>query len=794
MVVLSLFVASAIYAQDMSSIANVKVDQLSDTQVSNFWKKAQQRGYSLEQLEVMAKAKKMPIAEIEKLKSRIRDLQMKQPEVKVEKETTASEEETLDTSFGLTGKEIERKPTKSKLYGYDFFNNPKISFTPNISVATPSTYQLGVGDVLQIDLWGAAEANYKAKVNKQGNLQISGVGTFPVSGLSMDIATSKIKSYLRRRYAGIDAPNGSYNKVYVGVSLAKIRTVQVDLIGELKVPGTYSLNALSTVLNALYAAGGPTENGTFREVELIRGGQKIATFDIYDYLTKGKSDGNLQLQNQDLIIVKPYQNLVTIDGEVKRPGIYELKEGETMQNLIDYCRGFTPSAYKDIIVVGRVNGRNREVKEILYSQASQFLLKGGDKITIQKIVDKYDNKVTIEGAVYHAGNYELKPKMTLKDLIDKASGVKEEAFLDRALLIRKNEDNSEKILSFAIPAVLNGSENMALQANDKVIIYDKNTLREKRYIKVNGAVNTPKTLDYMEGMTVEDVIVLAGGLKEGADASNVEVSRHLKDDKFETVGESFTISTMEKSERTFELQPYDIVSVRYIKGYTKQKSVRVKGEVLYPGVYAITTKNERISELIKRVGGLTPYAYVEGATLIRKREVKEDKLQKEVLSDLIKQDEKVSDLNIKIKKEQRVGIHLKEILSDKDSEYDLVLQEGDELVIPTGKQTVEVQGRVFSPSLVQYIPGKSLKYYIANAGGFDDEANKEKTYVIYPNGSIGTTSSFLGIKSYPKVLPGSVIVVPVKQESKSKISVQEILGITTSLATIALLVNQLVKK
>ncbi len=299
----------------------------------------------------------------------------------------------------------------------------------------------------------------------------------------------------------------------------------------------------------------------------------------------------------------------------------------------------------------------------------------------------------------------------------------------------------------------------------------------------------------MEGMTVEDVIVLAGGLKEGADVSNVEVSRHLKDDKFETVGESFTISTLKKSESALELQPYDIVSVRYIKGYTKQKSVRVKGEVLYPGVYAITTKNERISEFIKRAGGLTPYAYVEGATLIRKREMKkEDKLQKEVLGDLIKQDEKVSDSNIKIKKEQRVGIHLKEILSDKDSEFDLVLQEGDELVIPTAKQTVEVQGRVFSPSLVQYVSGKSLKYYIANAGGFDDEANKKKTYVIYANGSIKTTKSFLGIKSYPKVLPGSVIVVPVKQESKSKISVQEILGITTSLATIALLVNQLVKK
>ncbi len=802
-VFLALFVIHVHQAQDISNIATIEVDSLSDKQVASFWEKAKQKGYTLEQLEVMAKAKNMPALQIEKLKYRIRQLQTGHSE-KSDEGIISLNQENLESPFGLTGNEIEReelkneKESKNKLYGYDFFNNPKMSFVPNINVATPSTYKIGPGDVLQVDVWGAAEANYEPLVNKQGKIKISGVGTISVSGLSMEKATSKIKSSLRKIYAGINASSTSYNKVHVDVSLAKIRTVQVNLIGELKAPGTYSLNALSTVLNALYAAGGPTENGTFREVELIRGGTKIASFDIYKYLTKGREEGNMQLQDQDLIIVKPYKKLVTIEGQVKRAGIYEMKEGETMKDLIYFCGGFTPLAYKDLIVLERVNGKNREVKEVSYNQIANFLLNGGDKIIISKILDKYKNRVTIKGAVFHPGSYELTPEMTLKNLIDKASGVKEEAFLNRALLVRQKDKTAKKILSFSVLDILNNNKNILLESDDEVIIYNKEELREKRYITVNGAVNTPKKIDYMKGMTIEDAIVLSGGLKEGADSENVEVSRRLKDGNFETVGKSFTLSASDELTSNvgspFELEPYDIVSIRYIKGYSPQKNVTIKGEVEYPGNYSITTKNERISDLIERAGGLTPYAYIEGASLMRKRGGQVDTVQEEILGDIKEKSDEVDNSDVEIKAVQSIGIDLEEIMNNKGTKIDLILEEGDELLIPSAKQTVDVQGKVFSPSLVQYVPGKSLKYYIQNAGGFFEDARKSKVYVIYANGSIKTTKSFLGIKSYPKVLPGSVIVVPAKKPSKNGISLQEILGITTSLATIALLVNQLVKK
>lgn len=797
-VTVMLLCVQVISAQDISNFATVNVDDLSDVQIENFWDKAKKNGYSIEQVAVVAKSKGMPEVEVEKLKNRIRELQLKKSTKNVSEKKFEEKENETSTLFGLTGKEKDKGGgiKKDPLFGYDFFRNPKISFTPNINVATPQNYQIGPGDVLQIDVWGAAEANYSKKVDKQGNIRIQGAGLISISGLSIEKATSKINSYLRRIYAGIGASENSYQKVHTSVSLAKIRTVQVNIIGEVKVPGTYSLNALSTVLNALYASGGPTKSGTFRNVSLIRNGSRVSDFDVYQFLMKGDEKGNVQLQDQDVIIVKPYQNLVTIDGEVKRPGIYELRTGETMQDLVKYCGGFTSTAYKNTIVVERIGEKEREVKEFPYSQISSFVLKGGDMVTIQKVLDKYKNRVTVSGAVYHPGTYELKEGMTLLDLLDKASGVRGEAFLDRALIVRSKDKVDKETIAFSIPEIYSQEKNIVLEPEDEIYVYNKEELREKRYITVNGAVNKGKQIDFMEGMTVEDAIAISGGLQEGADPSNIEVSRRLKDGSFQKVGESFTISSSSEltvgKNKSFHLEPYDVVSVRFIKGYAPQKNVSIEGEIKYPGNYALTVKDERISDLVERAGGLSPYAYVEGATLIRKKAGKVEKEQQKMLGELKQRDTTMVTIADK-KVEFRVGIDLNEILKRKGTNADLILEEGDRLLIPTKKLTVEVQGEVHSPSIIPYVKGKSLRYYVDNAGGFSENAKKNKTYVMYNNGSANVTKSFMGIRNYPKIEPGTTILVPARKPKKG-MSAQEVIGIGTGLGTLGILINQLLKK
>lgn len=788
-----MFISHILTAQDISNIATLKVDELSDAQIEKFWVKAQGEGYDINKVSTLVRIKGMPMLEVEKLKERIRKIELKSSSSNKEerKQDISKENEVL---FGLTGKEEKQVQSRDSLFGYDFFNNPKISFIPNINVATPSNYQLGPGDIIQIDVWGAAEANYEEKVNKQGNIKIQGIGVVNLGGLSLELASSKIKSYLKRIYAGINAPKNSYNKVYSSVTLSKVRTVQVNVIGEVKTPGTYSLSALSTVLNALYAAGGPTKNGTFREVSLVRYGKRIGDFDIYKYLINGSEEGNLQLQDQDVIIVKPYTSLVTINGQVKRPGKYELIESETMKNLIDFCGGFTSKAYKDIIVIERFGRKGKEVRELSFDELGSFKVLAGDEVNVREAINKFRNRVLVSGAVFHPGSYELKDNMTILDLLNKASGVKKEAFLDRALLIRAKDELDKEVIAFSIPEILNKSKNIQLQSEDEVYIYTKDELRGKRYITVNGAVNNPQQIDFMEGMSVEDVIALSGGLKVGADPKNIEVSRRMKDGSFEVLGESFTISSTNQlqSKVSFALEPFDVVSVRYIKGYTVQKNVKISGEIKFPGDYSISQKDERISDLIKRAGGLSPYAYIKGATLIRKKIDKGDKQQQEFLEFLKKRDSLNEDVKPN-KKEFRIGINLAKILENKKNDrFDLILQEGDELFIPSEKQTIEVQGEVYSPSLVRYVPGKSLKYYVDNAGGFSEKAKKGNVYVLYSNGNVDATNSFLGFRNYPKIEPGATILVP-KKEKKNRMSAQEIIGISTGIVTLGVLIERLVK-
>jgi protein involved in polysaccharide export with SLBB domain len=786
-----IFSIQSISSQSIDQIRNVDIDSYSDSQIASYWNKAQQQGYNLEQLELISKSKGMSSSEFMKLKNRILNLKTENKTNFSSNDEFSSEASELET-FGLDGSESKKDIEKTELFGYDFFKNPSISFTPNLNLATPTNYQLGPGDELLIDIWGASENNYRKKVTKEGAIRIEGIGPIYVSGLSIEKATTKIISYLKKIYNGIGAANNSYNKVYAEVSLVGVRTVQVSMIGEVKVPGSYSLNALSTVLNALYAAGGPTKNGSFRNIKVIRGGKEFSQFDIYQYLLNGSQKGNIFLQDQDIIYIETYQSKIEVTGEVKRSGIYELKQNEDIQDLITYFSGFTSSAYKERLLIERVNGKEKVVSEVLLEQQKDFAMQDGDKLIVGKINDRYSNKVSIEGAVYRPGNYELTKDLTVSGLLGKASGIKENAFLERGLIYREINEVEQEVVSFSVKEILENKADITLQREDSVYIFDKATLKEAATVSINGAINTPQSIPFVENMTVEDFVAISGGYKDGADTSVIDVFRRLNDGNFETISQDIKYagsSTLENKNERLYLQPFDIVSVRYIKGYTPQRKVRLQGEVSYPGDYAITTKEERISDLIDKAGGLSPYAYIQGATLYREKSSIEKKLQDELLQVLSENDSLVE---LQDQESFKIGINLAEILKEggKGSFYDLILEEGDELFIPSQKQTIEIQGEVLLPSLVRYEKKNTLKTYIDKSGGFSENAKKGNVYVVYANGDIKTTKKFLFFKNYPPLKPGAVILVPNKAE-KTRMSIQEILGITTTLGTLALLINSL---
>ena len=782
------FSFSYISAQElnMEQLSSINVDNLSNDQIRSFWEKAQSQGYTLSDLENLAKLKGVPQIQISKLNQRILMLPSKQKVVS--KTTVVEKQESIDT-FGITdNKNIDIK--KSKVFGFDFFQNPKISFAPNVNMPTPENYIVGTGDELIIDVWGAAENSFSQKIDNQGNINLNMIGKIRVGGLNFNEVKTKINSALRQIYSGISASEGSYNKVYTSVSIGNVRTVKVNIIGEVQVPGTYSLNALSTLLNALYACGGPTETGSFRDIQLIRNGNKIATFDVYNFLLKGSQEGNLNLNDQDIIIVPPYKNQVEVKGNVKREGFYEIKDNENLATLIDFFGGFKANAYKDNLVIERIVGAKREVKEVSYSQANTFIMKSGDKLTVQKLSDIYHNKISIGGAVYQPGNYAYTEGMSALDLINRAAGVLDQAHLERGLLFRTTNRVDKQTLNFSVKDLLDKKINLPLQANDSLFIFSNDNIKNKQFVRIEGAVKNPKSVPFMEGLKAEDLIIMAGGFIEGADASTIHLSRQVNDENFKTISEVQHISLspdLKVSSGSVTLQPNDIVTVRYQKGYSAQQLIKIEGEISFPGHYSILTKDERISDFIERAGGITPYAYLKGATLIRKMKDLSDKEQIKQLQELNNATNEIKIEKIGNDNEYRVGINLEKIMKNKNSYQNLILKNEDILIIPSEKQTVEVKGLVLAPSLVQYEKGKTLKSYVNNAGGFANNARKRAAYVMYANGSIEGTRNFLFFKSYPKIEPGSIIIIPEKPERKS-LSTTETISITTALTTLMILI------
>jgi protein involved in polysaccharide export with SLBB domain len=787
LILLLVFITNITFSQDISQLKNVDINSMSDVQIEAYWSQIKKGGYTMAQVEVLGKARGISANKIADFKRRVNGLGARR--------TAATNSIELDSvtgvdnpPFGLKDGQVVKKNTASDLlFGYDFFSNSKVSFTPSVNIAVPKNYQIGPGDEIMIDLWGASEITYKAIVNNSGSIKIDGIGFVFINGFTLEDASKKIISKLKTKHAGISADSNSYNKINTNITVSKIRTVQVNIIGAVKTPGTYALNSLSTVLNALYVAGGPTKMGTFRDVQLIRANKRVASLDVYQYMLSGTQEGNLKLQDQDVLLVTPYKNLITVEGAVKRSGIYELKDGQTLAELVQYFGGFTPIAYTNLLMVERLNGTQKEIREVAFTEAKDFIMQGGDKLVVQEILDRYENKITIQGAVYRPGSFEMFERMSLKTLIEKAEGITPEAFVLRGLLVRTFDDTHKENIAFSVLEILNGTSTIVLKARDQVRIFNKEELREKRTITIAGAVNTPNTFGFVDKLQIEDVIAMSGGLKLGADPQVISISRRLKDGSFTTLSEVYAVSSEESlainKGTPFYMEPFDVINVRYSKGYTEQKNVSIRGEVKYQGAYVLKNKNERISDLIQRAGGLTQYASIKGAVLIRKINTED---AKDALLNVIKKDS-INELEA-VASEYKVAIDLAAILKNKGAFIDMYLKEGDVLSVPSELETVEVAGMVLKPSLVQYEQGLSLKKYISKSGGFSETASKNKIYVAYANGDVKTTKRFLFIKTYPKLAPGAVIFVPEKS-MKEKMSTAELMGITTSIATLGILIK-----
>lgn len=796
-------------AQSTQNFSNINVDQLSDAQIKQFIQQVEAQGLSESQLEQVAQARGMSASEISKLRARVNKIK----QAGSSSTNTTSNQNNSSAAGGNEGRELNFKADtaqvdasgeRSRIFGAELFRNSSISFEPNLRLATPLNYQLGPDDELNIDIYGYSEANYKLRVSPEGNINIPYVGIVSVGGQTIEQASQRIRSRLATVY-----PNMRGGNTKVNISLGNIRSIKVTLLGEVTRPGTYTLSSLSTVFNALYSSGGPSENGSFREIEIIRNNRVIAKLDVYEFLLRGFQRNNIRLQDQDIIRIPTYRKRVEFSGEVKRPAIFEATTNETLEDIISFAGGFTSEAYTARVKVIQNTPKERRIIDVLSTEFSTYIPQNGDKYFAEPILDRFENRVTINGAVFRPGQYQLEPNLTLGQLIQKAEGVTEDAFLSRGYITRLRLDNTPELISFDLAKILNGTAaDITLRREDQVTISSIFDLREEYKVSIEGEVRSPGTVDYAENMTLEDLIVLAGGFKEGASPKRIEISRRVKDSEVgaanSRIAQVYQVDVspnLQIQGPTFILQPFDIVLVRNAAGYEVQRQVRVEGEVLYPGTYTITRKDERISDLIKRVGGLTDLAYLSGASLIRsdasekgsgKNRINTDEQDQKKLVKLQRLQETVKDSTDIVQQQtllrnDYVGIDLARILEKPKSKLDLILEEGDVLRVPKQLQTVKVSGEVLYPTTSIFNGGKSFKQYISDAGGFSDNSLKKRAYVIYANGSVRSTKKFFLFNNYPMVKPGAEIFVP-KQADRKKLSASEIVGLTSGIASMGAII------
>ena len=698
---------------------------------------------------------------------------------------------------------------KETVFGREIFSNKNLSFEPNLNIPTPKNYILSAGDELLINVWGDSELNLKLKVSPEGTILIPNLGPVSVSGLTIETAENRIRQELGRIMSTLSGNTDGAN-TFVSVSLSQIRSIKVNIVGEVVAPGTYTLPSFATLFNALYAAGGVNEIGSLRGIKVYRNSKEVAKLDVYDYLLNGKYNTNIRLEENDMVIVSPYDQLAVVRGKVKRNRIFEMKKGETLQQLLNMAGGFTGDAYKKDVRIKRKADSRYQIATVTEDKYPTFAMMDGDSLLVDSVIPFYENRLTVTGAVWRPGEYELNGAVhTVKGLINQAAGLKGDEFTGRAQITRLNPDFTTTVVAVDIRGILNGtSPDIELKPEDILNIPSLFDLREPYTIKVSGAVNYVDTvLPYRNNLTVEDAIMMAGGLKESAATVNVEVARRIKDTKtYENSNRTAEVFNFElndnlglisvdgkNSNSVFTLEPFDEVYVRFSPGYQEQQVVKVNGEITFSGDYVLAEKNSRLSNIIAKAGGITPDAYVKGASL--KRQLTEDEMRRlETLLQLSsnKQSRDSVALSLENIKNYSVGIDLEKALANPGSAHDVVLRDGDELYIPQLQSTVKINGAVTYPNSVTYTEGMSVGNCLSQAGGYNDIARKYPI-VIYMNGKVATTKKcFIFFKRYPKVEPGCEIVVPTKTQRDRKTSLAEVLSIASSTTSMAAMVTSII--
>jgi protein involved in polysaccharide export with SLBB domain len=808
--ILSISGAFLSQAQDISQtdLSQVKVDDLSDAQIESLIKKAESQNLSESQLEQLALQRGMSSVEVAKLKTRIekikssgtkktdsekfsdRSREQKTYDTNSNKDPLQNNSEVVENNSkdegdffnGLT-KNKKQRP-EDKIFGFSLFNKDKLSFEPSLNIATPINYKLGPGDQVFIDIWGASQENYQKTISPDGTLFIDNIGVINLNGFTIEEATQKLKKSLSRIYSGLNSGNTSLK-----VSLGNIRSIKVNIVGDVYKPGTYTIPSLSSAFNALYAAGGPSINGTLREIKVIRNGKTVNKLDFYNFLVNGEQKDNIRLEDQDVIFISAYTNRVEVKGEVKRPLYYDVLNTETLKDVIRFSGGFTSKAYNQRLKIIRNTGKEQKIFDIDFKDADTLFLTNGDQILVDSVLNKFENRVEIKGAVYRPGYFSIDGKLTLKELIQKADGIRGDAFKNRISIYRTKEDYTVEVVSVDLNKLLSNSADIDLIKDDLVVIPSIFDLKEEYFIKISGDIKKPGDYLYTTNSTIEDVILQAGGLLESASLAKVEVARRIKNssaiNSTDEIAQVFQFAISEDLKlsdgaKKFTLEPYDNIFIRRSPGYEEQQIITLDGEFLFPGRYAVIHKNDRISDLITRSGGLTPEAFPRGAKL--QRIVSNKYTEHRAILDTLKFKNKIDSIDFRMQFDSivTVGINLEKIIAHPKSKFDILLQNGDKIIVPKEMQTVHLLGEVLAPVLVRYEKGKSFKSYISKGGGFTSEALKRKSYVVYPNGMIDRTRKILIFNSYPKVEPGSELIVPKKPVRKG-ISTGEIITLSGTL-------------
>lgn len=690
--------------------------------------------------------------------------------------------------FIIRGKQVT-------VFGRNIFTDRNLSFEPNLDIPTPENYVLGSGDELIIDVWGTSENTVREIISPEGTIHVAGIGPIFLDGMSIQDAERSLRREFSKIYAAI-----SGKSVHIKLSLGGIRTIMINVMGEVQVPGTYRLSAFASVFHALYRAGGVSGIGSLRDIRVVRGGKEVACIDVYDYIMKGKLTDDIRLSEGDVILIPPYENLVSISGKVKRPMAYEMKKGETITTLLSYAGGFTGDAYRDAIRLFRLNGKEKQIYNVGQDDYQSFVLTDGDELSVEAVLQRFSNKVEVRGAVYRAGVYQLDDSITgtVRQLISRAEGLRGDAFLNRALLRREHEDLTHEMIPVDLKRMMAGAvSDLRLQKNDVLYISSVKDIEKEGTLSIYGDIRNPGDFPYVKNTSIQDLIVKAGGLLESASMVRIDVSRRIRDPKSisssTVIGKSFTVELKNGlvmgEDKGFELEPYDIVFIRRSPGYRKQANVTVEGEVAFTGNYTLIQSNERLSSLIARAGGLSKEAYVKGARLIHRMTADEMRQKKDVLRLSVRGSEKasVSPVTLEASSTYPVGIELEKALVNPGSDEDMVLREGDVLFVPKYVSTVTINGAVMYPNTILYQKGSSLSYYIEQAGGFGNRALKRRVYVIYMNGMVSRLKRRMG----NAIEPGCEIIVPSKKGRKKTVAA-DVTGMNTSIASIAAMVAAMV--